>query len=257
MYPIDLRGKHGVVFGVANDRSIAWSIAETLHNAGATLALTYQNERLKSRVAGLVESWDDASLWECDVTNDDQIEAVFTELSNRYDSLSFVVHSVAFAHREDLEGDFSKTSRDGFKTALDVSAYSLLPIARYAAPLMRDGGSIITVTFHASEKVYPGYNVMGTAKAALENEVRQLASELGPSNIRVNAVSPGPLDTLAARGIRGFLDMKHIHEQRAPLRRNVTQEEVGKAALFLCSDLASGVTGAVLPVDGGYHIMGI
>ena len=257
MYPIDLRGKHGVVFGVANDRSIAWSIAETLHNAGATLALTYQNERLKSRVAGLVESWDDASLWECDVTNDDQIEAVFTELSNRYDSLSFVVHSVAFAHREDLEGDFSKTSRDGFKTALDVSAYSLLPIARYAAPLMRDGGSIITVTFHASEKVYPGYNVMGTAKAALENEVRQLASELGPSNIRVNAVSPGPLDTLAARGIRGFLDMKHIHEQRAPLRRNVTQEEVGKAALFLCSDLASGVTGAVLPVDGGYHIMGV
>ena len=233
MYPIDLRGKHGVVFGVANDRSIAWSIAETLHNAGATLALTYQNERLKSRVAGLVESWDDATLWECDVTNDDQIEAVFTELSNRYDSLSFVVHSVAFAHREDLEGDFSKTSRDGFKTALDVSAYSLLPIARYAAPLMRDGGSIITVTFHASEKVYPGYNVMGTAKAALENEVRQLASELGPSNIRVNAVSPGPLDTLAARGIRGFLDMKHIHEQRAPLRRNVTQEEVGKAALFL------------------------
>ena len=255
--PIDLRGKHGVVFGVANNRSIAWSIAEALHNAGATLALTYQNERLKSRVAGLVESWDDASLWECDVTNDDQIETVFAGLSNRYDSLSFVVHSVAFAHREDLEGDFSKTSRDGFKTALDVSAYSLLPIARHAAPLMKEGGSIITVTFHASEKVYPGYNVMGTAKAALENEVRQLASELGPSKIRVNAVSPGPLDTLAARGIRGFLDMKRVHEQRAPLRRNVTQEEVGKAALFLCSDLASGITGAVLPVDAGYHIMGV
>ena len=219
--------------------------------------MTYQNERLKSRVTGLVESWDDATIWECDVTDDDQIEEVFAELGNRYDSLSFVVHSVAFANREDLGGDFSKTSRDGFKTALDISAYSLLPIARHAAPLMKDGGSIVTVTFHASEKVYPGYNVMGTAKAALENEVRQLASELGPSNIRVNAVSPGPLDTLAARGIRGFLDMKRTHEQRAPLRRNVTQEEVGNAALFLCSDLASGVTGAVLPVDGGYHIMGV
>ena len=192
VYPIDLRGKQGVVFGVANNRSIAWSIAEALHDAGATLALTYQNERLKSRVAGLVESWDDATLWECDVTDDDQIEEVFAELGNRYDSLSFVVHSVAFANREDLGGDFSKTSRDGFKTALDISAYSLLPIARHAAPLMKDSGSIVTVTFHASEKVYPGYNVMGTAKAALENEVRQLASELGPSNIRVNAVSPRP-----------------------------------------------------------------
>lgn len=257
MYPIDLSGKTGVVFGVANDKSIAWAIAETLHKAGANLALTYQNDRLKSRVEKLVEQWDGTTLWECDVTDSNQIGEVFQELGTRYGSISFVVHSVAFANKEDLVGGFSETSREGFMKAMDVSAYSLIPIAKHAAPLMIGGGSILTITFHASEKVYPGYNVMGTAKAALENEVKQLAAEMGPNEIRVNALSPGPLDTLAARGIGGFLDMKHVHEERAPLRRNTTHEEVGNAALFLCSELSSGITGTILPVDGGYHIMGV
>ena len=257
MTTIDLHGKTGVVFGVANHSSIAWAIAQALHDAGANLAIVYQSERLKERVEKLVEGWDNATLLECDVTDDANVQNVFTELGKRFDSLSFAVHSIAFAHKEDLEGDFSATSRQGFQDALDISAYSLLPIARYAAPLMTNGGSILTVTFEASQRVYPGYNVMGTAKAALENAVRQLASELGEKNIRVNAVSPGPLDTLAARGIKGFLDMKRVHAQRAPLKRNVTQEEVAAAALFLCSDLASGITGTILPVDAGYHIMGV
>jgi len=257
LYPIDLSGKTGVVFGVANDKSIAWAIAETLHDAGANLALTYQNDRLKSRAERLVSEWDGTTLWECDVTDPNQIGEVFQELKDRYGEISFVVHSVAFANKEDLIGEFSETSREGFMTALDVSAYSLIPIVKHAAPLMTEGGSIVTITFHASEKVYPGYNVMGTAKAALENEVKQLAAEMGPKEIRVNALSPGPLDTLAARGIGGFLDMKRVHEERAPLRRNTTHKEVGKAALFLCSELSSGITGTILPVDGGYHIMGV
>ena len=257
MTTTDLQGRTGVVFGVANHRSIAWAIAQALHDAGANLAIVYQNERLKDRVEKLVEGWDNATLLECDVTDDANIQNVFTELGKRFGSLSFAVHSIAFANKEDLEGDFSNTSRQGFQAALDISAYSLLPIARYAAPLMTNGGSILTVTFEASQRVYPGYNVMGTAKAALENSVRQLAYQLGEKNIRVNAVSPGPLDTLAARGIHGFLDMKRVHAQRAPLKRNVTQEEVATTALFLCSDLSTGITGTIIPVDAGYHIMGV
>jgi enoyl-[acyl-carrier protein] reductase I len=257
MYPVDLKGKRGLIFGVANSRSIAWAIAEILHNAGAELAIVYQNERLKDRITKLTEPWNNATTIQCDVSSDEQIENVFAEIQQMFGSISFVVHSVAFANREDLEGDFSKTSRQGFQAALEVSAYSLIPISRHAAPLMNEGGNILTLTFSASERVYPGYNVMGTAKAALENEVRQLAAEMGQMNIRVNALSPGPLDTLAARGIHGFLDMKHIHAERSPLKRNITQEEVAKVALFLCSDLASGITGTVIPVDAGYHIMGI
>lgn len=257
MYPVDLKGKRGLVFGVANNRSIAWAISEILHNAGAELAVVYQNERLKDRVTKLTEPWSNATTIQCDVSSDEQIESVFAEIQQMFGSISFVVHSIAFANREDLEGDFSKTSRQGFQAALEVSAYSLIPITRYAAPLMTQGGSILTLTFSASERVYPGYNVMGTAKSALENEVRQLAAEMGRMNIRVNALSPGPLDTLAARGIHGFLDMKHIHAKRSPLQRNITQEEVAKVALFLCSDLSSGITGTVIPVDAGYHIMGI
>ncbi|MBI4200028.1 MAG: enoyl-ACP reductase [Chloroflexi bacterium] len=258
MHLIDLRGKYGVVFGAANQRSIAWAIARVLHDAGATLALTYQNQRLKEWVARLVHDWEGPVLLECDVATDEQIAAVFEELGRRFGALSFVVHSVAYANREDLEGAFSRTGRQGFRTALEISAYSLVPIVRHAAPLMeKDGGSIVALTFNASQRVYPEYNVMGTAKAALEQEVRQLAFELGPRNIRVNALSPGPLDTLASRGIHGFLDMKRIHAERAPLRRNVTHEEVAKAALFLLSDLSSGITGTVLPVDAGYHIMGV
>ena len=258
MYPIDLQGKAAIVFGVANNRSIAWAIAQALHQAGARLAITYQDQRLKERVVKLTEGWKAALLLECDVSSDDNIAGVFREVKEQLGGLSIVVHSMAFALREELEGDFSKTSREGFRTSLEISAYSLIPIVRYAAPLMEpEGGSIVALTFQASERVFPGYNIMGTAKAALENEVRQLAAEFGPKAIRVNALSPGPLETLAARGIHGFADMRKGHAQRAPLGRNITHEEVGKAALFLCSDLASGVTGVVLPVDAGFHIMAV
>ena len=258
MYPIDLEGKRGVVFGVANDKSIAWAIAQILHQAGAQLVLTYQNERLEGRATKLAEGLRGTSISECDVTNDEQIETVFQEVKDRFGSLAFVVHSIAYASREDMGGDFSNTDREGFRTALDVSAYSLMPITRYAAPLMEnEGGSIVTLTFQASQRVFPGYNIMGTAKAALENEVRQLAAEYGVRGVRVNAISAGPLDTLAGRGIRRFLDMKRIFAERAPLKRNISHEEAAKVALFLCSDLSSGITGSIIPVDAGYHIMAV
>ena len=259
MYPIDLAGKRGLIFGVANNRSIGWAITEVLHQAGARIALAYQNERLKDRVAKLGQTLDDPLLVECDVTDDDQIAAVFAEVERGFGGLDFLVHSIAFANRDDLGGDFSETGREGFRLALDISAYSLIPLVRHAAPLMErsGGGSVLTMTFQASQRVFPGYNIMGTAKAALEHEVRQLAAEYGDRNIRVNAISAGPLDTLASRGIHGFLDMKRVHEQRAPLKRNITHEEVAKAALFLCSDLSSGVTGSIIPVDAGYHIMAV
>ncbi|MFQ5860856.1 MAG: enoyl-ACP reductase [Dehalococcoidia bacterium] len=266
MYSVDLSGKSALIFGVANQRSIAWAIARVLHQAGARLALTYQNQRLRDSMAGLAatlrepqgSALGDVPLLECDVSDDGQIGATFEEVGRLFGRLSIVVHSIAYANREDLGGEFSQTGREGFRVALEVSAFSLLPIARYAAPLMeREGGSIVTLTFQAAERVFPGYNVMGVAKAALENEVRQLAAELGSRNIRVNAISAGPLDTLSSRVIRGYHDMKRIYAERAPLQRNVTHEEVAKAALYLCSNLASGVTGVVLPVDAGYHIMGI
>lgn len=257
MYPIDLSGKSGVVFGVANERSIAWAIANTLAKAGARLALTYQGERLKERAVRLADSLDGALVLECDATNDDQITAVFQRVGETFGDICFLVHSIAYAQREDLAGPFFNTPRAGFRIALEVSAYSLLPIIRCAAPLMKGGGSVVTMTFQASQRVYPGYNVMGTAKAALEHEVRQLAFELGGQNIRVNAISAGPLDTLAARGIHGFLDMKRIHAEKAPLKRNITIDEVAKTALFLCSDLSSGITGSIIPVDAGYHVMAV
>ncbi|MBI2872195.1 MAG: enoyl-ACP reductase [Chloroflexi bacterium] len=257
MYTIDLSGKSAIVFGVANHRSIAWAIAQQLHQAGARLAIAYQNERLRDAVEGLAKTLGDVLLLECDVSSDENVAATFSQAKERMGSLGVVVHSIAFAQREDMEGRFVDTGREGFRIALETSAYSLVPIARYAAPLMVEGGSIITITFQASERVYPGYNVMGVAKAALENEVRLLAAELGPQNIRVNAVSPGPVNTLAARGIHGFTEMRRVHAERAPLKRNVTQEEVARTALFLCSDMSSGVTGAVVPVDAGYHIMGV
>ena len=255
MYPIDLEGKNGIIFGVANDRSIAWAIAQVLQQAGARLAFTYQNERLKDRVSKLAG---DSLILECDVSDDEQIASVFRDVAKQFGNLDFLVHSVAFANRDDLGGDFSLTSREGFRVALEVSAFSLLPLVRHAAPLMPDhGGSILAMTFQASERVFPGYNIMGTAKAALENEVRQLAAEYGKRNIRVNAISAGPLETLAARGIHGFLDMKKAHAARAPMERNITHDEVAKTALFLCSDLSSGITGSIIPVDAGYHIMGV
>ena len=259
MYPIDLGGKKGLILGVANDRSIAWAISQILNSAGARLALTYQNERLRDRVSKLAQTLDSALTLKCDVSDDEQMSSVFEEVAQHFGGMDFLVHSIAYANREDLGGDFSQTGREGFRTALDISAYSLLPLTRHAATLMErtGGGSIVTMTFQASERVFPGYNIMGTAKAALENEVRQLAAEYGPRNIRVNAISAGPLETLAARGIHGFLDMKRAHADRAPLKRNITHKEVAKAALFLCSDLSSGVTGSVIPVDAGYHIMAV
>ena len=259
MYPIDLTDKAGIIFGVANDRSIAWAIAQVMDRAGVQLALAYQNERLKERVSKLSDRLTGAHMLECDVGDDARIEAVFREAEERLGRLDILVHSVAFANREDLGGDFSELSREGFRAALDISAYSLVPLVRHAAPLMEKGGggSVVTLSFLAAERVFPGYNVMGTAKAALENEARQLAAEYGPKNIRVNAISAGPLETLAARGIQGFLDMKHVHAEKAPLKRNITHDEVAKTALFLCSDLSSGITGSVIPVDAGYHIMAV
>ena len=259
MYPVDLDGKKCIVFGVANNHSIAWAIAQTLAGAGAQLALTYQNQRLRARVSALAETLERALLLECDVSDDEQIATVFQEVAQQFGGLDFVVHSIAYANREDLGSDFSKTGREGFRLALDISAFSLIPLVRHAAPLMdkSGGGSVVTMTFQASQRVFPGYNVMGTAKAALENEVRQLAAEYGKQNIRINAISAGPLETLAARGIHGFLDMKRVHAERAPLKRNITHDEVAKAALFLCSNLSSGVTGSVIPVDAGYHIMAV
>ena len=257
MFPIDLTGRNAVIFGVANDRSIAWAIARTLADAGARIALTYQNERLQSRVARLAETLEDPVLLQCDASDDDQIQSVFDAIGDQMGSLSILVHSIAFANRDDLAGRLADTGRDGFRMALEISAFTLLPMVRHAAPLMTDGGSVIAMTFHASSRVYPGYNVMGTAKAALEHEVRQLAYEYGGDNIRVNAISAGPVDTLAARGISGFLDMRRAHAEKAPLGRNITADEVAQTALFLCSDLSSGVTGTVLPVDAGYHIMAV
>ena len=257
MYPIDLKGKKGVILGVANDRSIAWSIARVLDQAGARLALTYQGGRLQERVTRLADTLEDAMVLPCDATDDDQIEALFQTVKQEFGDISFLVHSIAYANRDDLKGEFSKTARDSFLMSIDISAYSLIPIARYATPLMEESGSIVAMTFQASERVFPGYNVMGTAKAALENEVTQLAYDLGPDKIRVNAVSPGPLDTVSSRVIKGYRTMKRAHEERSPMKRNITSEEVAKTALFLCSDLSSGITGEVVHVDTGYNIMGI
>ena len=257
MVPVDLSGRNGIILGVANERSIAWAIAQALSAAGARLALTYQGDRLRERVERLSESLADPLLLPCDATDDEQIDQLFRTLEQEFGEVSFLIHSIAFANRDDLSGRFVDTGREGYRLAMEVSAYSMLPMVRQAAPLMKDGGSVVAMTFDASQRVYPGYNVMGSAKAALEHAVRQLAFEMGESNIRVNAISAGPLETLAARGISGFRDMRHAHAERAPLKRNITVEEVANTALFLCSDMASGITGAVIPVDAGYHIMAV
>ena len=258
MYPIDLSGKSGIIFGVANQRSIAWAIAQILHEAGARIAIAYQSERVKDGISKLTASWEDTPLIECDVSSDDNVEAAFKQIADEFGSLDIIVHSIAFANRDDLGGRFVDTGREGFRVALDISAYSLLPIVRFGSPLMSaNGGSILAMTFQAAERAFPGYNIMGTAKAALENEVRLLAAELGTDNIRVNAISAGPLDTLSSRVIRGYRDMKRIHAERSPMKRNITVDEVAKTALYLCSDLSSGVTGETVHVDTGYHVMGI
>jgi enoyl-[acyl-carrier protein] reductase I len=253
-----LDGKIGVVFGVANKRSIAWAIAQAWAREGARLAFTYQGERLKENVAELVGTFgQDVLLMPCDVTRDDQIEAVFQEIRQRYGRLQLLLHSVAYAPREALEGRFLDTNRDAFRVALDVSAYSLVALARAAAPLMSEGGSILTLSYYGAEKVVPHYNVMGVAKAALEASVRYLAYDLGPQRVRVNAISAGPVNTLAARGISGFVEMLRHYEAKSPLRRNVLPEELGATGVFLASDGAAAITGQVIYVDCGYQIMGM
>jgi enoyl-[acyl-carrier protein] reductase I len=253
---INLAGKTAVIFGLANKRSIAWGIAQKLHEAGATLAICYQNERMKAEAEDLIHDLSGATGFQCDVSNDREIESLFAAIGEKYAKIDILVHAVAYAPVEDLRGEFLNTSREGFRIAHDVSVYSLIAVSRGAVPLMTEGGSIITLTYYAAEKVVPHYNVMALAKAALESAVRYLAYELGPRNIRVNAISAGPIKTLAARGVGALGDMLKSHAERSPLRRNVDQLEVGGAALYLASDLSSAVTGEILYVDCGYNIMG-
>ena len=252
----NLEGRTAVVFGVANKRSIAWSIAQGLHAAGAKLAITYQNERLEQEAKDLILSLPGAEAFMCDVSKDEEIDRLFARLKERYGKLNVLVHSVAFAPADELKGNFINTTREGFRVAHDVSVYSLIAVARAAAPLMTDGGSIITMTYYGAEKVVPHYNVMAVAKAALECTVRYLAHDLGKNNIRVNAISAGPIKTLAARGISGLGDMLKSHADRAPLHRNVDVNEVGSTGVFLASDASSGITGETIYVDCGYNIMG-
>jgi enoyl-[acyl-carrier protein] reductase I len=253
-----LAGKFGIVFGVANKRSIAWAIAQAWHRAGAKLAFTYQGERLKENVEELAGTFGaDTLLMECDVTKDDNIARVFDEVGKKFGKLHLLLHSVAFAPKDALEGEFVNTSREAFRVAQDVSAYSLVALARSATPLMTDGGSIVAMTYYGSEKVVPHYNVMGVAKASLEASARYLAYDLGPRRIRVNCISAGPVNTLAARGIAGFTDMLKHYEAHAPLKRNVLPDELGATGVFLASDGAAAVTGQVIYVDCGYQIMGM
>ena len=248
--------KTAVIFGVANKRSIAWAIAQKLHQAEWRLAITYQNERLAQEAKGLIDELPGASGFMCDVAHDEQIAKLFEELKAKYGTLQGVVHSVAFAPAAELSGQFLNTTREGFRIAHDVSVYSLIAVARAAAPLMTLGGGIVTMTYYGAEKVVPKYNVMGVAKAALEASVRYLANDLGAQNIRVNAISAGPIKTLAARGISGLGEMLKSHAERAPLKRNVDPGEVGATAAFLLSEGGSGITGETIYVDCGYNIMG-
>ena len=253
-----LAGKLGIVFGVANKRSIAWAIAQAWHRAGAKLAFTYQGERVKDNVEELAGTFGaDTLILPCDVTKDDEIAQVFKVVGDKFGKLHLLLHSVAFAPKDALEGKFVDTSREAFRIAHDVSAYSLVALARAATPLMTEGGSIMGMSYYGAEKVVPHYNVMGVAKAALEASTRYLAYDLGPRNIRVNCISAGPVNTLAARGIAGFGAMLRHYEAHAPLKRNVLPEELGAAGVFLASDGAAAITGQVIYVDCGYQIMGM
>ena len=247
-----MTGKRGIIFGLANDKSIAWGIAQQLHNAGAELAFTYLNEALEKRVRPLAESLDAKIILPCDVQNEEEMIAVFDALKQQWGDIDFVVHAVAFANREDLKKPFSETRLDGFQLALDISAYSLISMTRCALPVLKEGGSIVTMSYLGAVRSVPQYNVMGVAKAALEASVRYLAAELGAKGIRVNAVSAGPIKTLAASGISNFKEKLRVAEERAPLGRLVSQDDVGKSTLYLLSDLASGVTGEIHYVDGGF-----
>src|SRR6185369_15494933 len=254
-----LEGKTGIIFGVANKRSIAWAIAQALAREGMRLAFTYQGERLKENVEGLIATMPDTLLLPCDVTVDAEIDNVFAEVGEKFGRLDALVHSVAYAPKDDLENEFFKTSRDGYKVAHDISAYSLVGLTRAALPLFEKsgGGAVLAMTYFGAVRAIEGYNVMGVAKASLEASVRYLAANLGQANVRVNAISAGPVNTLAARGIKGFTGMLKHAAEKSPLRRNVELEEIGNAALFLCSPMSSGITGEVMFVDGGYNIIGL
>jgi enoyl-[acyl-carrier protein] reductase I len=256
---LDLSGKTALVTGIANNRSIAWGIAQQLHAAGAKLAITYlpdDRDRNKTKVAELVEPLSPALFLPCDVQNDAQVDELFATIGQSFEQLDIVVHCLAFANKDDLSGEFNNISRDGFKLALDVSAYSLIQLCRGAKPFMKEGGSIITLTYIGGVKVVPNYNIMGVAKAALEMNVRYLAADLGPANIRVNGISAGPIRTLASAAIGDIHKMLHHVEEASPLRRLVSQTEVGNVAAFLASDLSSAITGQILYADCGYEIMG-
>jgi enoyl-[acyl-carrier protein] reductase I len=252
-----MKGKRGLIMGVANDRSIAWGVAESLHAAGAELAFTYQGDVFRKRVLPLVEPLKPAAVLDCDVTSQGSLETVFGELAQKWTSLDFVVHAIAFSDKEQLKGRYVDTTLENFATTLNVSCYSFTAVARHAEKLMKNGGAMLTLTYYGAEKVMPHYNVMGVAKAALEASVRYIAEDLGKRQIRVNAISAGPIKTLAASGIGDFRYILKWNELNSPLRRNVTTEEVGNAALFLLSDLGRAVTGECLHVDAGYNIVGM
>ncbi len=252
-----MQGKRGLIMGLANDKSIAWGIAQAVAGQGAELAFSYQGEALKKRVEPLAESLGQPHLYECDVASDDSIDALFAALKAEWGSLDFLVHAISFADKNELRGRYVDTSRAGFALAMDISVYSFTAVCQRAAAMMGPGGSLLTLTYYGAEKVMPHYNVMGVAKAGLEASVKYLAEDLGKDGIRVNAISAGPIKTLAASGIGDFRYIMKWNELNSPLRRNVTQEEVGKAALYLLSDLGSGTTGENLHVDAGYHAVGM
>ena len=252
-----LENKVGMVFGVANKRSIAWACAEACLNQGARIAFTYQGERLKENVEKLTRDLPDTLVVPCDVTNQQEVDAAFAAVGEKYGKLDFLIHSIAFAPREALEGEFLTTTREAFLTAMEISAFSLPQVSLAALPHMKDGGSIVTMSYYGAEKVVMNYNVMGVAKAALESSTRYLAADLGRHNIRVNAISAGPINTLSARGVKNMGSLLNYVGEKSPLKRNVEAREVGNTALFLVSDLASGITGETIYVDCGYNIMGI
>ncbi len=252
-----MQGKRGLIMGLANNKSLAWGIAQKLHAQGAELAFSYQGDALKKRVGPLAEELGSDFLIECDVSNMDALDTAFAELKSRWDTIDFVVHAIGFSDKNELRGKYLDTSLDNFLMTMNISAYSLVAVAQRAAAMMPDGGSIVTLTYYGAEKVIPHYNVMGVAKAALETSVQYLANDLGPANIRVNAISAGPIKTLAASGIGDFRYILKWNEYNSPLRRNVTIEDVGGAGLYFCSDLSSGVTGETHHVDAGYHVVGM
>jgi enoyl-[acyl-carrier protein] reductase I len=253
-----LQGKKALIFGIANDKSIAWAIAQAFHEQGAELAITYAGEAFEKRVRPLAESLNVPLVFPCNVSSDEEIKAVFSELSKVWDGIDIIIHAIAYANKEELKGTIINTTREGFATAMDISVYSFLGIMKEAQPMMQGrNGTALTLSYHGARKVFPSYNAMGLAKAALEASVRYLAEALGPEGIRVNGISAGPVRTLAAAGVNGFLQILNHVEEKSPLRRNITQEDVARSAVYLCSDLSSGVSGEIHYVDGGYNVIGI